>query len=341
MFDLFRKYLTIKNIMFIIMAILLVVFVSKIGDIAIMFFASFVIASSLNPLVDRLEIKFKNRNLASIAVLLSSILLILLVLIPIIVLMSNEIKNFSLSIPNIFNDIYNYVIHLPFVGKSEVIRIDWHSIISSMSNYTSDIVNEIISIGINISSAFIYFIVSIILIYYFMADKDLIKRAYLKFFPKHMKEKANSIYDMISKKIGGYIIALIATLGCVGVIMIVGLALFNVNYAVLLGLLTAIFDIVPIVGPTVALIVCIVATYQSGLGAVIALIGVFAVAQIVENNLVRPYVFGKFLDIHPMIIYLFLFITAKFIGPAGVIFAPAIAATFCVLVEELYIKNLE
>jgi len=59
-----------------------------------------------------------------------------------------------------------------------------------------------------------------------------------------------------------------------------------------------------------------------------------------ENNLVRPYIFGKFLDLHPLIIYLFLFITAQYLGVVGVIFAPAIAATVCVLIQELYIKNI-
>ena len=68
---------------------------------------------------------------------------------------------------------------------------------------------------------------------------------------------------------------------------------------------------------------------------------VFAVAQLIENNFVRPYVFGKLLNIHPILIYLFLFISAKYMGIIGVVFAPAIAATVCVLIEELYIKNLE
>ena len=67
---------------------------------------------------------------------------------------------------------------------------------------------------------------------------------------------------------------------------------------------------------------------------------VFAIAQIAENNLVRPYIFGKFLDLHPLIIFLALFITAQFLGVIGVIFAPAIAASVCVLIDELYIKNI-
>ena len=53
------------------------------------------------------------------------------------------------------------------------------------------------------------------------------------------------------------------------------------------------------------------------------------------------YVFSKFLNLHPLIIYLFLFIAAKYMGVLGVIFAPAIAATVVVLIEEVYIKNME
>jgi predicted PurR-regulated permease PerM len=63
-------------------------------------------------------------------------------------------------------------------------------------------------------------------------------------------------------------------------------------------------------------------------------------AQWIENNFVRPYVFGKFLDLHPLIIFFSIFVTAKFLGAVGVLFAPAIAATICVLLDELYIKPI-
>ena len=100
------------------------------------------------------------------------------------------------------------------------------------------------------------------------------------------------------------------------------------------------FDIVPIVGPALALVVILLTVYKLGAVKVALVIAVFAFAQWAENNLVRPYIFSKFLDLHPLIIYFFLFVTAQYLGVIGVIFAPAIAATVCVLVEELYIKNV-
>ena len=336
----FPKYLTAKNIVFFIMTILFIIFIIKIQDIAIMFFASYVIACSLNPIVDKLENKFK-RGPASAIVLGSAILLIISFFTPILMLLGGELKTFSTAFPNYFTKLYYSIINMPFVGKFGAFQFDWQGIISSAASYTSNFINELINLGINLSSAFIYLIVSIIIIYYFMADKTLIKETYLRLFPTDMKEKAGSVLDIISKKIGGYIVALLATMICVGLIMIIGLSLFKIKFAVFLGLLTGLLDIIPVVGPAIALVICLIVTFEFGWKAILAVLGVFAVAQLVENNFVRPYIFGKLMDVHPLMIFLFLFITAKYMGAAGVIFAPAIAATICVLIEELYIKNLE
>lgn len=335
------KYLTTRNIIFFIMLIILIVFISKIQDIAIMFFASFVISCSLNPLVDKLEEKIKNRNLATLGVLGSAIILVLSVITPVIFLLSHEVKQFSTTIPKIFSNFHLFIKDSPYLERFKLFDIDWQGILSTVSTYTSDIMNEIINIGLNLSSALIYLIVSFIIIYYLIADKDLIRKTFLRLFPSTMRERSGEIYDIISKKIGGYIIALLTTIAWVGVVMIVGLLLFKVNYAVLLGLITAIFDIVPIVGPLIALTICLIAVSSSGWGAVAAVILVYIIAQVTENNIVRPFVFGKFLDIHPILIFFFLFVTAKFLGATGVIFAPAIAATVSVLIEEVYMKNIE
>ena len=100
-------------------------------------------------------------------------------------------------------------------------------------------------------------------------------------------------------------------------------------------------DIVPIVGPAIALIICLAVVYKLGWTVIIATVVIFAIAQIAENNIVKPYVFGKFMDLHPIVIYIFLFVCAKYFGAVGAIFAPAIAADACVFIEELYLKSMD
>lgn len=335
----FQKYISAKNVIFFIIAILFLIFITKIKDVAILFFASYVIACSLNPLVDKLEKRMK-RGLASTIVLFSTISLIGVFFIPLIVLAGHEIKSFINNIPIYIDLLKEFLALTPFINKTQLAQINLADVISSTSDFTSKFVNQSINLSINVASAVVYFIAATIIIFYFMADKDTVRNGYLSLFPPQMKERAGEILDTISKKIGGYVIALLTTMSSVGVIMTIGLLLIKVDYAILLGLITAILDIIPIIGPAVALLICLLTASKMGALTLLLIIVIFAIAQIAENNLVRPYIFGKFLDLHPLIIFLALFITAQYLGVVGVIFAPAIAATVCVLIDELYIKNI-
>lgn len=332
--SMFRKYLTPKNIMFFIITILFLVFIHKIADIAIMFFASFVIASSLNPIVDKLAKKYK-RNVAAAVVLISSIFLLLAFIVPIVIIAGHEIGNFALSFPQLINNMQDYAGTQPLINA-----LDLSEILSSAAGFTSDFINETINLGINIGSSFVYLIASLLIIYYFLADKELVRKTFLKLVPVQMRKKAGEIWDSISHKIGGYVVAQVATMASVGLIVTLGFMLIKVDYALLLGLISMVLDIIPVIGPAIALVICLLVTIKAGPLTMLLVAAIFGAAQLVENNFVRPYVFGKFLDLHPLIIYFFLFLTAKYLGLIGVVFAPAIAATFVVLVEELYMKNI-
>lgn len=335
----FQKYITTKNIIFFIIAILFLIFIFKIQDIAIMFFASYVIACSLNPMVDKLSKKF-NRNLSAVIVLVVMLIIICAFFVPLLVMGIHEIKSFTEALPLHGELIKSYFENNALANKLQIANLDFSSFASSASELTSKLLNSSIIIGKNIGTGLIYFVISIIITFYFMADKDTVRKTYLSLFPSNMKSRASEIIESISDKIGGYVIAQIATMASVGIIMAIGLSILRVDYAILIGLITSVLDLVPVIGPAIALIIALLVTFKSGSLVIFSVIAVFAVAQLAENNFVRPFVFSKFLNLHPLIIYLFLLITAKYIGIIGVLFAPAIAATVVVLIEELYIKNI-
>lgn len=340
MFEFSQKYLTPKNILFGIVSILLLVFIAKVPDIAIMFFASFVVACSLEPLVKKLSTKM-SRSSASAIVLTGVFCALILLFIPLFVLGLNEIRVFSDSFPLYVELIKKFIINIPFLNKTNLSNLDLGGVITSASGVSSRILTETINFGKNLGSAFVYLIVSILIIYYFMADKETVKSAFLRLFPVPLRQRTSEIYDTISLKIGGYLVAQIATMASIGVVITIGLLILKVDYALLLGLMSALFDIVPVVGPAVAFIICIIAVYKFGPVVMILTALIFGAAQLFENNFVRPFVFSKLLNIHPLLIFLFIFLSAKFLGIIGVVFAPAIAALASVLIEEIYMKSIE
>ena len=173
-----------------------------------------------------------------------------------------------------------------------------------------------------------------------MADKKIIKNGIIRIFPSKIKERASEVYDNISQKVGGYVIAQIINMIAIGILTAIGLFILKVDYALLLGLITGALDIIPLVGPTIALILCLLMAYQMGPIGVALVLLAFLTAQWISNNLIRPVVFGRFLDLHPLVIIFALLVSAQFLGVWGVILAPAIASLVCVLFDETYIKTI-
>ena len=335
----FKSYLTVKNIIFFIVAILFIKFLTTISAIAMMFFASYVLACSLNPLVELLTKRMK-RPMAATVVITGMILVFSLFFIPVIVIASDQINSFIQVLPGHIANLKAFIMNKTILGQKIVDMIDIPSFIQPVSDFTTNLVNQSITVTIGIASSLIYILTMCIIMYYFIVDKRIIRRAFLTLFPKQMKKKADRIVETISKKIGGYIVAQGVTMLSVGIVFTICLLLLKVDYAVLLGLIATVLDIIPVIGPTIALIICIVMCYQIAPVTLALMVASFFLAQWVENNFVRPYVFGKFMDVHPLIIFFSIFVTAKFLGIIGVVFAPAIAATACVILDELYIKPI-
>lgn len=338
--DLFNKYVNFRYIMFTFIVVLFLFFIFNCKDIAIMFFASFVIACSLNPIVDKLSKKLP-RGIATELVTAGIILLILLIFIPLCVLSFEQVSIFMDKLPKYIDNFDEFLFGIPFLKQFHFLANDADHFMEQMSISSSDLVSHAIDIGKCIGKASMYLLVSVILIFNFVSDKSKIKNYFLHSFPSNMRKKAEEVSNIIAEKMGGYVIALMLTSSSVGLVMLIGLLLLKIPYALLLAILTAVFDIIPIVGPAFALIICLIAVYESGTFAVVSVLSVFVLSQLVENNFVRPYVFGKVMHVHPIVIFLFMFIAAEYIGFVGVIFAPALAALIAVLYEELYLKRID
>jgi len=339
--ELFYKNLTLRNLIFLTAVILTTIFAYNNVDIFLVLFASVVIACSLNPFVDKLEKKNVNRGLASALVLALFILLILIVILPVLYMGLYEVGSFLESVRK-------YVSNIDTLIKSnnllQAIGLTHDGIKAQLANFSQnigDVFTGVIQFLQSLSSALVYMLISTIFIYFFMADKTTIKKGVLRLFPANNRHRTEEIFSIIGKKIGGYITAQAYAIASVGIVMTIGLLCFRVDYAILLGLITAALDIIPVIGPAIALVICLVATFEAGWIPVIGVVISFAAAQLIENNFVRPYAFSKLLNIHPVLVFIFLFIGAKYFGVVGALFAPAIAATVCVLVEELYIKSIE
>lgn len=335
----FKKYFTVKNVVFILLVLIILKALSQVTVIALLFFASFIIACSLNPIVDKLAKKMK-RPTAATLVIFGTLTASFAFFVPIIFVAVKQVQGLITILPEKIEFIQDFIFHHRFYGHRipEIINID--SIIKSTSPFASGIVNQSINLTLSFAQGVLFFLAICMIVFYFMADKEVIKEGLIRLFPSEMKAQAADIYENISHKVGGYVIAQIINMFVIGILTAIGLFLLKVDYALLLGLITGVLDIIPIIGPTIALCLCLIMAYQMGPVTIALVLLAFLAAQWISNNLVRPVIFGRFLDLHPLIIIFALLVSAQFLGVWGVILAPAIASLVCVLFDEIYIKTI-
>lgn len=333
------KWLTVKNIVCVLLLILILLFIPQVMGIFLLFYSAFVVTSSMEPFIEKLQ-KFMNRKAAATVVVIAFMLLTFLTFIPILVVSVNEIISFGESLPQNINAVTNFIATKSFFGYRLAELFDFQDILAPMGTVAQNVVNKSIDLTMNLAQICVFLIVFTMLVFYFAIDKDYLDKKFVEFFPPDMKISAQQIMNTISFKVGAYVRTQVLSMISVGVMVMIGLAILNIKYSFLLGLISGILDIVPLVGPAISLIAIVIVAYSAGWLKVVLAIAVFLIVQQLSNYVIRPFLFGKFMSLHPLTLFLALFIAQQFFGVVGVILSPAIASTVCVLVDELYIKRI-
>ena len=330
-----------KNIAFWAGIIILLFILPKITGIVLLFFAAFVIACAMDPFVEKLQSKVKNnRTLAAVITVCGGILSVFALFAPIIAIAYNEIKTFIKIFPDKIMDAAHYIAALKIYGHKIADYINLNSIVDTNPDFAHSVFSQSWNITIGIFQFFVIGVAIAMIIFYFLVDKKYFTEKFLQLFPANLKERAGFILTSISSKVGGYVRAQVLSMMAIGIMQMLMLMILGVEYPLLLGLITGILDIVPVLGPTIALVVILLVAYPVSLIKLILIIVTFFLIQQASNILIRPLVFGRFMELHPLTIFLALFLADQFLGFWGVILSPAIAATVCVLVDELYIKPI-
>ena len=295
-----KQYFTTKNIIFLILVISLIYIMPKVTGIALLFFAAYVIACALNPYVSKMETRF-GRNGASIIAVSLGTGAIFALFIPILLIAYKEIRTFVMYFPQKLIAAIEYLSTFSIFGHklSELISMD--NVMGASPDVAQNIVNHSWSFTMGIFQIAVLIVALTMIIYYLLADKDYLKEKFLEFFPEKLKKKASEILTNISNKVGGYVRAQLISMISVGVMMTIVLAILGVDYSLLLGLITGILDIIPLLGPTIALGVILLIAYPLGVVKIALIIAGFLLVQQLSNYIVRPILFGKFMQLHPLI----------------------------------------
>lgn len=177
-------------------------------------------------------------------------------------------------------------------------------------------------------------------LFFILKDERKVRFLMMKIVPNNIVEKAYYLYHQFNTKFGDYIFAKFIEAAIVGIVITTGLLLIGFPFAFLLGLVAAITNILPYIGPILGFLPALVVGLvdqnpNTTLGAMIFL---YLIANIIDLALVFPVLVSKIVNLHPMIVVVSVIIGSQFGGIVGMIVSIPLAAFLKLLFQEFYLE---
>lgn len=336
--DSVRKYT--KVILNIVIPLIIVWAVCVLGPKLLRFFLPFVIgwliAMIANPLVRFLEKRVKivrrHSSVLIIVVVLAGVIGLLYLLISRLVIQGAAFardlpelyETISIELQTVFRRFDGVFRRLP--GS---VQETWTEITDNIGAYLSLAVQKIASptvevagnVAKGIPNALVMMIVTIMSSYFFIAERDKI----IEFWRIYLPEGSTHYYQYLRKEvkrlIGGYFLAQFRIMFVVAVILAVGFVVLGVRYGLLLAVLIAILDFLPLFGTGTALIPWALVRVLSGDYAFAVGLALLYVLTQVVRQMIQPKIVGDSMGLPPLWTLLFLYLGFKWHGISGMILA--------------------
>ena len=165
-----------------------------------------------------------------------------------------------------------------------------------------------------------------VLVFYLMKDSGIIRASLYAPFPSALRPYLKDLLDIAERTLGGYIRGQL-TLGLiVGVVVTAGLLILGVPFPFILGIVAALTELVPVIGPWIGGAVAVLVTLATAPHLVPWVILLFVGVQLLENTLLVPRIQGNTLNLHPAALILVIVVASNFFGLWGVILGPPLVA---------------
>lgn len=328
------------------------------GSLLAPFILAVMLAYMIDPLVDRLERRRVPRALGIALLALPALALLTVVFLFVVPAAIRELGELVQQAPVFFERLRVWVeaarerlltVDLPLVDEEDLIArleaIDADAVVAALEERRAALATQVwsgvLGLGRGIGTVFTilgYVALTPVLTYYLLRDWDRLTASAANLLPRDRRDRVVSFAKecdlMISKYLRGQVVVALA----MGSITGLGLWLASFPYAGTLGLIVAVFSIVPYLGVVLSLIPAIFIALVSGSVGIslLKVLVVYGGAQFLESAVISPRIVGESVGLHPVLILLALALGGFFFGFVGLLLGvPAAAIGKLLIVRAL------
>lgn len=231
--------------------------------------------------------------------------------------------------------------HNSLVGKlNERFHLQ-QSLDQTLNGGTAGILNGVLGAGTIVFNALVSTVAVIVLTVYFLASFPQLRSTLYRLVPNSRRPRTVLIGDRIFAQVGGYVLGNVIISLIAGFLTFIWVLIFGVPYPLLLAIMVALLDLVPVIGSTIAgAIVCLVALTVS-VPVTLATAAFFVVYRFLEDYLLFPKIIGRVVDVPSVVTVVAVLLGGMIYGIIGALVAIPIAAATLLVVQELLLPRLD
>lgn len=328
-----------KSLIFIVyaaVAVLLVVAVFKyILPILVPFIIAFALTLLIEPLIRALQQRIRmSRGFATMTAMVIVFGGITMIISAIILQLVSELIQLSVSLPGLASDLRVY--YQDLVEKVTAFYVNLPSgVISSLeqniNNLTANL-QGLIGRSVNTLLLFISFVpgtitilvVSLLATYFLARDRRLISEMLFSLIPASWREKTFIIMKEISAAFVGYLRAQFILVMITTLLSVSGLYIIGAKYALTMGLLIGLFDLIPVLGPATIYLPWIIWSFATGSTGFAIKITVLYVLVLLTRQFLETKIVSASMGLHPLATLVAMYGGLRILGLPGLILGPII-----------------
>lgn len=283
--------------------------------------------------------KLESWGISRIFSTLICILIILLFIAAVLFVISAQAASFSNDLPKIQQQLEQMIdslqqwIQQQFgVAPQEQIKMA-KSQVSKLSQTVSNFATSIMKglMGIITSFALI-----ILYMFFLLWQRDKYKNFFLKLVKPENKVEAQRTLSSITTVAAAYLGGRLISMLFLAIIYSIGFSIVGLKNPILLSVIAVLPTIIPYVGAFVGGFFPLIMAFVSGAtGTILPVIGILVAAQLIDNNLIEPFVMGAKMDLSPLITVVAIVLGELIWGVAGMILFVPLFAIIRIVCEHL------
>jgi predicted PurR-regulated permease PerM len=303
-----------------------------IRHVLFLFLVAVLLATAIEPLVIRVRRGPLSRG-QGILIVYTGIMLVLVgigaLAFPIIL---SEAGSFSESYPRILENAR----HLIYSVDERVLGPTAEKVVEKAAAPTAmaDDGQTALSVGLSVVEGLFAGLTVFVVAFYWLTERVAIKRAFVLLFPSERRHMVATIWNDVEAVLGGWVRGQLLLMLFIGVVAGIGYTLMGLKYAIVLAILAALFEIVPLVGPWLGAIPAILVALTQDVRMAFLVAGYILIIQMIEGNVLVPRVMERTVGISPLTVIVGILVGTALGGIPGALVAVPLAAALQVILRH-------